>query len=505
MDREKTDLRNALSRAEKEIEKLRSSEKVYKKSQKGLQEITEKLKERVKELNCLYTISSIVERPGISLEEVLQGTVDIIPIAWQYPEIACSRIVLGDRQFVSSRFTDTPFKQSQDVVVHGEKAGFLEVCYREERPDMDEGPFLKEERSLVKVIAERIGEIVERKEAEKALHESEAKNRALLDAMPDLMFQIDQEGVLLSFHQGEFVPHWVSGELTGKNVYLLSDEVRLLPRRVLDQAMVYVRRTIETGKPQIFEQHVAFRGEARDFEVRMVACANGGVLGIVRDITRRKRLEKEILEISGREQRRIGQDLHDGLCQHLAGIGFMGKVLEKKIMEKKSLAPADAVEIVELIDQAITLTRGFARGLNPVRIETEGFMLALTELAANMKKLFGITCIVECDDPILIQDNSLATHLYRIVQEALNNAIKHGRADTVTIKVTSREDACILTVEDNGCGIGHTAVPGRGMGLNIMRYRASMIGAILDIRSRKPSGTILTCSFQNRGPASDSA
>lgn len=489
---------DTLKKAQEKIKLLEEAKKENKKTQKFLERTTHELKERVKELNCLYAISGIVEKQGITLEEVLQRTVDIVPDAWQYPDITCSRIVLRDREFVSDNFTETQWKQSQRITVHGTHAGSLEVCYREEQPRKDEGPFLKEERSLIRVIAERIGEIIERKSAEEALMESESKNRALLDTIPDLMFQINSEGALLGFHEGLFtIPKEFGEKNIGKNIYAIPGIKEMLPKRILDQDMTYIKRTLETGKAQVFEQHVSLNGEQRDFEVRMVSYPVNNVLGIVRDITHRKNLEKEILEISGREQRRIGQDLHDGLCQHLAGIGFMGKALEKKIAEHQPMAPSDVVEIVELIDQAITLTREFARGLNPVRLEADGLMMALAELSANVQKLFGVSCRFEYSHLVLINDNIAATHLYRIVQEALNNAIKHGKADVVTIMLRQEGDNCILTVQDNGCGMGTTA-HGKGIGLNIMRYRASVIGATLDIKNAESGGVIVACSFQNR-------
>jgi signal transduction histidine kinase len=218
----------------------------------------------------------------------------------------------------------------------------------------------------------------------------------------------------------------------------------------------------------------------------------------VRDITVRKRLEREILEISGREQRRIGQDLHDSLCQHLAGVGFLCKVLEKKLAAAHPEGSTDAAEIVDLIDQAITLTRGFARGLNPVRLEADGLMFALSELASNAEKLFGIRCRFECEEPLLIDDSSTSTNLYRIVQEALNNSIKHGKADSVQIRFTTDGRINTLTVADNGLGFIKTPGHAKGMGMNIMSYRASMIGATLDIRGNESGGTVLTCSFQSR-------
>jgi PAS domain S-box-containing protein len=495
-------LRGVLKKAEKKIGELKESEKKHKKSQKILEKLTRALKERVKELNCLYAISSIVEKQGLTLEEVLQGTVDIIPKAWQYPEITCSRIMLGEREFRSARFTETVWRQSQRIVLHGTKTGFLEVFYSKEKPREDEGPFLKEERSLINVIAERIGEIVERKNAQEALQESESKNRALLDAIPDLMFQIDGKGVIIGFHEGQFeIPRDFSHRLVGKNIYAIPEVKTVLSKRVLDQVMTYARRALETGRVQVFEQHISHNGERRDVEVRMVVYTNNNTLGIVRDITRRKRLENEILEISGREQRRIGQDLHDSLSQHLAGIGFMGKALEKKVTAHQPLEPTDVSEIVRLIDQAITLTRSFARGLNPVRIEADGLIMALSELSVNVEKRFSISCSFEYSHQIQIDDNAVETHLYRIVQEALNNAIKHGKAHAVTIKLHQGHNTSTLTVEDDGCGIGNAVSHRKGMGLNIMRYRASVIGASLDIRGGERGGTILTCSFQNNNNA----
>jgi signal transduction histidine kinase len=375
--------------------------------------------------------------------------------------------------------------------------GTLEVFYREEKPEMDEGPFLSEERSLIRAIAERIGKIVEGKHTGEALYNSEMKNIALLSAIPDLMFQINGNGTLIGFHKGSFVElRDMEKRIVGKNIYCLADEENLVPRRLLDQAMSTVRRTLESGNPQVYEQHVSLKGRGRDYEIRMVVCRENEILCIVRDITRRKRLEREILEISNREQRRIGQDLHDSLCQHLAGIGFMGKVLEKKVSSKVPLKMIDVKEIVNLIDQAITLTKGYARGLNPVELQADGLMFALRKLAENVQKLFGVTCELNCHEPIYILNNEMANHLYRIVQESINNAIKHGKADSIAISLKKNSATCLLTISDNGVGIRKAKSTGKGMGFNIMRYRASMFGATVDMRRREQGGTDIVCSFQ---------
>jgi PAS domain S-box-containing protein len=141
--------------------------------EEALQRRTHDLGERVKELNCLYGISKLREKQGISFEEVLQGTVDLIPPSWQYPRITCARLTLEDQTFETTNFNETVWKQASDIIVHGEPMGALEVFYSEERPESDEGPFLKEERSLINAIAERLGRIIERKQTEKELQRIE--------------------------------------------------------------------------------------------------------------------------------------------------------------------------------------------------------------------------------------------------------------------------------------------------------------------------------------------
>jgi PAS domain S-box-containing protein len=489
----------ALRRAKKTIAGLHAPEHGHEHEHTThiLQQLTFNLQERVKELNCLYLISNIVEDDSNSLQDILEKTVDIVPDAWQYPEITCGRIIVHGMIFETRGFAVTPWVLRQPIVVHGSTIGFLEICYREERPVKDEGPFLKEERSLINVLAERLGEIIERKEAQAALLESEMKNRALLDAMPDLMFQVDKSGTLLGFHAGRFAAlQGLLAEVVGKNIFILSDEKGVLPRRLLDQAMMHAQIALATGRPQVFEQHINLDGTGRDFELRMVIMRQHAVLGIVRDITARKRLQKEIIEISGREQRRIGQDLHDSLCQQLAGIGFLCKAIETKIAEGLPVAVDEAAEVVNHLEEAITLTRGYARGLNPVRLESNGLVYALSELAVTTEKIYGIACRFEYNKNIIIKDNAAALHLYRIVQEALNNAIKHGGPTRIEITILSDGNTHRLAVQDNGRGFSAGAP--QGMGLNIMEYRASMIGAELAVDSRPGGGTTVTCLFQNR-------
>jgi DNA-binding CsgD family transcriptional regulator len=143
-----------------------------KRAEESLRKRTHDLGERVKELNCLYGISKIRERPDIAFEEMLQEIVDLIPPSWQYPEITCARIIIEGQEYKTKNFKETVWKQTSNIVVHGKRIGILEICYLEEKPESDEGPFLKEERSLISAIAERLGRVTEHKQAEGALRKA---------------------------------------------------------------------------------------------------------------------------------------------------------------------------------------------------------------------------------------------------------------------------------------------------------------------------------------------
>jgi two-component system CheB/CheR fusion protein len=215
----------------------------------------------------------------------------------------------------------------------------------------------------------------------------------------------------------------------------------------------------------------------------------------IRDISERKRLEKTILEISERERRRIGQDLHDGLGQHLTGVAFMGKVLEDRLRESSAAEAADAAKIVRLVNEAIKITRELARGLLPVVTEDHGLAPALEHYAAEVSELFQVGCRFECGESILVRDGALADHLHRLTQEAVTNAIKHGRARNITIGLAMVKGGGVLTVGDDGCGFEVVSRSQSGLGLRIMNYRAKMIGGSLSVESSLNGGTVVRCLF----------
>jgi signal transduction histidine kinase len=221
-----------------------------------------------------------------------------------------------------------------------------------------------------------------------------------------------------------------------------------------------------------------------------------------REIAEHQRTAQEMLEISNREQRRIGQDLHDGLGQLLTGIAFLSQALAQKLAAQAMAEAMEATQVVQLANQAMTWTRELVRGLSPIEVQGDGFIPALQDLATQTELLFGITCRVTCDRPPPMQDHTVAMHLYRIAQEAVSNAVKHGLARHVVLALTTVHHHTTLTVHDDGIGFPDVSEKPTGMGLRIMHYRASMIGAALTIQSDASGGTRVVCVWPHspRGP-----
>jgi two-component system, LuxR family, sensor kinase FixL len=484
-----------LEQAQRQIRQLRCVEAEHQKAREHLELAAHALRERVKEINCMYSISEFAEREGLCIDEVIQLIVDAIPPAWQYPDVTCSRVTIDGKSYQTANFCPNGERQAQTISIGGYPAGLVEVVYLEQRPPCFEGPFLREERSLINAIASRIGEIVEKRRTESDIAASHAKNRALLAAIPDLIVQIDSKGTLLDFHAGDYtvLSALLSGML-GRNFGELFGDLGLFERRS-EPGAASAALIPRDEEARVFERQICIDGRTHDFEIRLVQAAETTSLGILRDITQRKRLEREILEVSGREQRRIGRDLHDGLCQHLAGIGFLAQALARRMSSNHEPPAKDAEEIARLIDEAISLAKGLTRGLLPVRLESDGLESGLVELAGHAEKLFGVSCRVEGCGSHSKVDANVALHAYRIAQEALNNAIKHGHASQVVICLTAETPNMTLTVKDDGIGFCVGRDNGIGMGLGIMRYRARMVGGTLSIESGGTRGTTVTCRF----------
>jgi PAS domain S-box-containing protein len=340
-------------------------------------------------------------------------------------------------------------------------------------------------------------DITDLKQTEEALQEERNVVSAILHTVGALVVVLDPEGSIIRFNRAcEQATGYSFAEVAGQKIW----DLLMVPDEV-DRFKSVLQQLRSDQFPSDYEGYLVKRDGAR----RLIAWSStvlpgkGGTptyfiaTGI--DITERKHLEKTILEISAREQRRIGQDLHDGLGQHLTGIAFMSKVQEQKLMEKGMPEAGDAAKIVNLVNEAINKTRELARGLLPVVSDAQGLMSALRQWAGEVEDLFAVSCRFQCFTPVLIHDDTVATHLYYVAREAVNNAIKHGHARQIVIRLAADQRQGALTIQDDGYGISSTVPGNKGMGLHLMHYRARMVGGSLELQRVPTGGTIVTCSF----------
>jgi two-component system, LuxR family, sensor kinase FixL len=209
-------------------------------------------------------------------------------------------------------------------------------------------------------------------------------------------------------------------------------------------------------------------------------------------------MEKEMTEISEQERRSLGQDLHDGICQHLTGVAMMADTLSDSCQRKSLLDVSGKVKaLADLIRTAANDARNVARGLQPVELDANGLVSALQTLADRHRVAGKIQCRFQCDRPVPVQDNEVAMHLYRIAQEAVVNAVKHSGARNITIKLGFQKDGIVLSVIDDGKGMPSIQEVAPGPGLRMMRHRASVIGATVAIEPSDRGGTVVRCALSS--------
>lgn len=334
--------------------------------------------------------------------------------------------------------------------------------------------------------------------------------QAILDATVDAVITINSQGIIVRVNKATVKMFGYSkDEAMGQNISLLMTP----PDREIHGH--YLRRYLETGVPHIIgkgREIVVQRKDGTTFNAELSVSELdhlGLFTGMIRDISERRRLQNEILRAVSEEQRRIGQDLHDSAGQELVGLNYLIQghlsILEKSLAQKLAAAESTAqlqseleamrklISVVESLQQNI---RSVIRGLAPVDINGRGLMAALMDLAAAISNLHHVQCRFHCPLPIMIQDNQTATHLYRIAQESVNNAVRHGEASRIEISLEAAENSVILTITDNGCGFdSRISIENGGFGLHIMSYRASLIGANLSIIPADGRGTIVRCSL----------
>ncbi len=327
------------------------------------------------------------------------------------------------------------------------------------------------------------------------LRASEQRLKDILDNSTAVVYLKDKDGRYILVNRWfEALFHVSQVQLVGKTDYDLFPQERADAFRANDLKVLAAAAPLqfEEVAPHCDGLHTYISIKFPLFDAAGVLYA---VCGISTDISERKRLEKQILEIGDREQARIGQDLHDDLCQRLVCVAFASNLLEQELAAGSPAQAERAHKISELLDEAITQARSIAGGLFPVNVDTGGLSSALQELCTKVNSASGIRCEFSNGVPVSVGHGSVATHLYRIAQEAVNNAVKHASPTRIAVEIGDTEKTVSLTIHDNGTGIRQGREESGGMGFHIMKYRARMIGATLEITSPTEGGTIVCCSL----------
>jgi len=337
-------------------------------------------------------------------------------------------------------------------------------------------------------------DITRRKNAEEALLESKQFLQAIIDTEPECVKLVDRDGTLLMMnHSGlEMIEATTLEEVLGTCMYpLITQEYREKFQSLIESVF-----RGQSGKLEF--DVIGRKGTRRTLETHAVPLRNAAgeitsSLGITRDITGRRRAEEAIVSVSEAERRIIGQDLHDVLGQQLTGIALLSKALARDLEQKAAGHVEDATGIADMAQQAVTEARRLAHGLYPTGIDHVGLPAALTQMADTQERLYHVSCTFEGDSQVPHFEHSVSMHLYRIVQEAVNNAIKHAQCRHIWIRLARDGRDVTLSVADDGIGLPNALPQGEGMGLEIMKYRTRMIGGNLDVLKRPEGGTIIGC------------
>ncbi len=354
---------------------------------------------------------------------------------------------------------------------------------------------------FVRAIVVNEREVTGRKQAEEKIYHL----ASIVDSSNDGMISTNFDGDIVTWNRAAGVIFgYTSEEILGRHISTLvppelTKEMSELRRKTRSGEYIASMETVRMAKGgRRVNVSLTLSGA---FDVRTGKAT--GAWAIIRDITDKKRLEREILTISEREQQRIGHDLHDSLCQQLIAAHMsISSLVDELDAESSSLAQSAARALAPLAS-AIAQGRNLAKSLFPVLLEEEGLAWALKTLAETTCSVSRVSCAFEGVGPALVGDNVVATHLYRIAQEAVSNAVRHARAKNIVIRLNSTEESICLSVEDDGVGMTPGA-PRSGMGLHIMRYRANAIEAALETASPPGGGTRVSVTIPRRVAAATS-
>jgi two-component system CheB/CheR fusion protein len=359
------------------------------------------------------------------------------------------------------------------------------------------------ERKFAEELLKQLNATLERRVAERteALTNANERLQAIMDAAQNGIITLDERGKIESLNPSALrIFGYGPNEMAGRNI----SRLMMSPQQTRgEEFLAHYLRAGQRGDPGVGGEVLGQRKDGRTIMLSLSVAeyGDGGrrkFVAMMRDITQRKRLERELLEISERERRQLGHDLHDGLGQHLHGLAYLAGLLEKDLREGASPRAPEAGRLSQHLYEALEMARNLAQGLQPVKAVPEGLTMALRELAQRARGVYRVDCQFECRTPVLIHRDSAANQLYCIAQEAVNNAMKHGKPTRICIQLKATAERIVLRVSDNGVGIRQPTKPGRGMGLHVMQYRADEIGGSLLVQRQPEGGTEVVCTVRRQ-------
>jgi len=342
-----------------------------------------------------------------------------------------------------------------------------------------------------------IRDITEVKRYQKDLKEQGEFTAAVLNTVRSLVLVLDRRGRIVNFNRAcEETTGYSFQEVAGKPFwdFFLATEDR----------DAVVKNFLRADSKRLVNSFEAV-WLTKTGEKRLIAWSNSllshqetspeHVIGTGIDITERRRLEEMVVEIAKKEQQRLGQELHDGIAQHLTSTAITAKVLEQKLTRTSSPAAQELKRVVGMINQAVTQIRELAQGLYALETQSENIASSLRKLARDTEKTLGIHCAVQIDINTRLSDDGAAAHLYRIAREAVGNAVKHGQAKNIRIQLKKKNaHESELRIENDGKRFSKPSTQ-KGLGLHIMRSRAAMLNATLEIKPGSRGGTAVSCTF----------
>ncbi len=483
-------------------------------AEKELEKRTNDLNERVKELNSLYGISQLVEKRGISLEEIIQGTANLIPTTWQYPEITCARIMMGDQEFKTKNFRKTDWRQACDIIVHGELSGTVEVYYLEEKPACHEGPFLQEERTMINTIAQRLGRITERKRTEKEVRCLKEKFEDLYHNAPVMYLSLDTNGIITECNNAILDKlGYTKRKIIGKHMttFLTEESVArfkaVSPELIKTGKLMGVERQLITKSGKIIDVQLSVSGEYDEHGKLIKTRAS------FEDISGLKRAEEHIHSLTHAlinahesERQMISRELHDRIAQDLSTlkIGFDTLLYNQTAVSLEESQKAAGFS--EIFKSTIAAVRDLSYDLRPPLLDEMGLVEAISNFCESFSEAHGLNVHFNAAGMDNLRLNfETEINLYRLVQEGLNNIRKHADAADAFVKLVAASPNIILRIEDNGQGFDvarrlEAATNEKRMGLRSMEERTCLLGGKIAVESLPLKGTkILIKIPQNKG------